>query len=88
MKAKHLDRKFDSGHDITRHLDTPRHRRPNQQKKRVSLTLPLWMLHALDKQAHRLNVSRQSLIKIYIAERLERTTTDLTAAPPSESDGR
>jgi len=73
MKAKHLDRKFDSGHDITPYLDMPRHRRPNQQKKRVSLTLPLWMVHILDKQAHRLNVSRQSLTKISTADRLERT---------------
>ena len=73
MKAKHLGRKFDSGHDITPYLDMPRHRRPNQQKTRISLTLPLWMVHALDKQAHRLAISRQSLFKIYIAERLERT---------------
>jgi hypothetical protein len=88
MKAKHLDRKFDNGQDITRHLDTSRHRRPNQQKKRVSLTLPLWMVHVLDKQANRLAVSRQSLIKICIAERLQHTTANLTASPPTKSDGR
>ena len=71
----------------TPHLDAPRHRHPNQQKKRVSLTLPLWMVHALDKQANRLAVSRQSLIKICIAQRLQHTTPNLTASPPAESDG-
>ncbi|MBN2133204.1 MAG: hypothetical protein JW741_27130 [Sedimentisphaerales bacterium] len=84
MKAKHLDRKFDTGQDITRHLDTSRQRRPNQQKKRLSLTLPLWMVHILDKQANRLAISRQALIKICIAERLERTTPTGAPTPPTE----
>ena len=88
MKAKHLDRKFDTGQDMTRYLDTSHQRRPNQQKKRVSLTLPLWMAHILDKHTNLLTVSRQSLIKICIAKRLQRTTTNLPASPPAKSNGR
>lgn len=72
MKAKDLDRQFDAGQDITEHLDHAKARRPNQQQKRVNVDFPLWMVESLDKEARRLGVPRQSIIKLWIAERLEK----------------
>ena len=71
MKAKDLDSKFESGEDITRFLDLPEARRPGQEQKRVNVDFPLWMIQRLDKEAKRLGVPRQSIIKIWIAERLK-----------------
>jgi len=71
MKAKDLDKKFDSGEDITEFLDTSNAKRPGQDQKRVNVDFPIWMIHSLDKEAKRLGVPRQSLIKIWIAERLK-----------------
>ena len=70
MKAEDLDKKFDSGEDITEFLDISNARRPGQEQKRVNVDFPVWMIHDLDKEAKRLGVPRQSLIKIWIAERL------------------
>ena len=74
MKAKDLDEKFDTGEDITGSLDISKERRPGQAKKRVNVDFPTWIIDRLDKEARRLNVPRQSLIKIWIAERLEKST--------------
>ncbi len=73
MKAKSLDRQFDEGRDITEHLDLSKSRRPLQDMRRVNVDFPLWMVRSLDKEASRLGVSRQSVIKIWLAERLETT---------------
>ncbi len=70
MKAKDLDKKFDSAENITEFLDMSNARRPGQEQKRVNVDFPVWMIHDLDKEAKRLGVPRQSLIKIWIAERL------------------
>jgi len=75
MKARELDRRFHSGEDVTKYLDLARARRPNQEQKRVNVDFPLWMIHSLDKEAKRLGVPRQSLIKVLIAQRLERADT-------------
>jgi len=72
MKAKELDRKFDEGEDISRHLDIKKARRPEQEQKRVNVDFPLWMIQLLDKEARRLGVPRQSIIKVWVAERLEK----------------
>lgn len=72
MKARELDKKFDAGEDITKHLDLPKARRPKQEQKRVNVDFPLWMVHSLDKEAKRLGVPRQSLIKMCIARHLEK----------------
>jgi hypothetical protein len=48
-------------------------RRPVQEQKRVNVDFPIWMIHFLDKEAERLGVPRQSLIKVWVAERLEKT---------------
>lgn len=71
MKAKDLDKKFDSGEDITEFLDIAKARRPGRDQKRVNVDFPAWMIHSLDKEAKRLGVPRQSIIKIWIAERLK-----------------
>ena len=75
MKAKDLDKKFDSGEDITEFLDISNAKRPGQAQKRVNVDFPVWMIHSLDKEARRLGVPRQSLIKIWIAERLKEVSS-------------
>lgn len=72
MKAEELDQKFDAGEDITRYLDLSKARRPEQEQKRVNVDFPLWMVQSLDKEAKRLGVPRQSIIKLWVAERLEK----------------
>jgi hypothetical protein len=72
MKASTFDRKFDAGEDVTHALDLGKARRPKQAHKRVNVDFPLWMIEALDKEASRLGVTRQSIIKVWLAERLER----------------
>ena len=74
MKAKELDKKFDIGEDISRVLDLSRARRTNQEPKRVNVDFPSWMIHSLDKEADRLGVTRQSIIKVWISERLKEKT--------------
>lgn len=73
MKAKELDNKFDEGKSVLGHLDLSKARRPNQEQKRVTVDFPLWMIQSLDKEARRLGVPRQSIIKIWLAERLNKS---------------
>lgn len=72
MKAKELDNKFDAGEDIIKHLDLSKAQRPAHAQKRVNVDFPVWMIHSLDREASRLGVPRQSLIKVLIAEHLEK----------------
>ncbi len=71
MKTKALDKKFDAGEDISKYLDLSRATRPGQDQKRVNVDFPVWMIDSLDKEAKRLGVTRQSIIKVWIAERLQ-----------------
>lgn len=76
MKAKTFDRKFDENRrDILEDLDPASAKRPNQSPKRVNVDFPEWMIASLDKEARRLGVTRQSIIKIWLAERLEKERT-------------
>ena len=75
MKAEEFDKLFDEGKDITHLLDLSSARRPNQELKRVNVDFPIWMVNKLDREAKRLGVTRQSIIKIWLAERLERIRT-------------
>ena len=61
----------DSGKSVLDHLDVKRAKRPGQEQKRVNVDLPVWMIHRLDKEARKLGVPRQSLIKVWIADRLQ-----------------
>ncbi len=74
MKAEKFDKKFDNGEDISEYLDVEKARRPGLEQKRVNVDFPKWMIHSLDKEAKRLGVTRQSIIKIWIAERLKHTS--------------
>lgn len=74
MKAKTFDANFDQGKDVTDALDLAKARRPLQGLKRVNVDFPAWMVESLDKEARRLGVTRQSIIKLWLAERLEQST--------------
>ena len=74
MKAKDFDRKFDAGERILEQLDLSKARRPKQKLKRVNVDFPTWMIQSLDKEARRLGVPRQSIIKMWLAERLQKNT--------------
>jgi hypothetical protein len=74
MKAREFDKRFDEGEDVSKYLDMTRARRPGQEQKRVNVDFPLWMVHLLDKEAKRLGVPRQSIIKVWVAERLEKAS--------------
>lgn len=71
MKAKELDKKFDDGEDILEHLDLSTIKKPGLEPKEINLSFPSWMIEELDKEANRLGVERQSLIKFWISERLD-----------------
>lgn len=70
MKARTFDRKFDAGKKITDQLDLAKVRRPNTEAKRVNVDFPMWMVRSIDREARRLGVTRQSLIKLWLADRL------------------
>ena len=72
MKARKFDEKFDRGEDLTRYLDLSRVRRAGRETRRVNVDFPAWMIESLDHEAGRLGVTRQSIIKMWLAERLER----------------
>jgi hypothetical protein len=71
MKAKILEKMFDEGKDITPHLALSKIRRPGHEQRRVNVDFPNWIIESLDAQASRLGVTRQSVIKMWIAERLK-----------------
>jgi hypothetical protein len=75
MKAKDFDKKFDEEKSIVKHLDLSKARRPEQEQKRVNVDFPIWMIHSLDKEAKRLGVPRQSIIKIWLADRLQQASS-------------
>ena len=70
IEAQELDEKFDNGEDVNAYVDWSKARRPNQEARRVNVDFPAWMVRDLDKEAGRLGVTRQSLIKMWIAEKL------------------
>jgi len=77
MKAKTLDKKFDDNkEDILDDFDLSKARRPNQEQKRVNVDFPTWMISSLDKEAKHLGVTRQSIIKVWLAERLEKIASN------------
>lgn len=65
---------FDEGEDFSKYLNLSKVRRPKQEQKRVNVDFPLWMIQLLDKEAIRLGVPRQSIIKVWLAERLEKVS--------------
>jgi hypothetical protein len=76
MKAKTFDADFDGGRDVTGALDLSKARRPLQEQKRVNVDFPSWMIESPDREAGRLGVTRQSIIKVWLAERLAQTASE------------
>jgi hypothetical protein len=71
MKASEFDKKFDDGESIISELDIIRARRPGEEARRINVDFPAWMVESLDKEARRMGVTRQSVIKMWLAERLQ-----------------
>jgi hypothetical protein len=82
ITAEELDRRFDAGEDISQYLDWENARRPGLEQRRVNVDLPLWMIGSLDREAKRVGVTRQSIVKVWLAERLkaEQSGADQPAA--------
>ena len=72
MKTTELDKRFDAGEDVSDVIAWDSARRINQEPRRVNVDFPAWMVSSMDREADRLGISRQALIKAWIAERLER----------------
>ena len=77
MKAKKFEQQFDEDVDVTASLDLSKAKRVLQAQKRVNVDFPTWMIDSLDREASKLGVTRQSVIKVWLAERLEATTSNL-----------
>ena len=77
MKAKNFEQQFDEGVDLSASLDLSKAKRVLQEQRRVNVDFPTWMIDSLDKEASKLGVTRQSVIKIWLAERLEATASNL-----------
>ena len=76
MKAKDFEQQFDEDVDLTASLDLSKARRVLQAQKRVNVDFPTWMIDSLDREASNLGVTRQSLVKVRVAERLEASASD------------
>ena len=77
MKAKKFEQLFDEGIDITASLDLSKGKRVLQEQKRVNVDFPTWMIDSLGREASKLGVTRQSVIKVWLAERLEAMASNL-----------
>ncbi len=71
IKATDLDRAFDDGEEVLQHFDRAKATRPNLESRRVNVDFPAWMVEGLDARAAHLGITRQALIKMWIADRLE-----------------
>ena len=71
MNAEEIDKKFDAGENITDFMDMSLAVRPGYVNKRVNVDFPVWMIQMMDKESKRLGVTRQSIIKIWISEKLK-----------------
>ena len=77
MKAKKFEQQFEEDIDITASLELYNAKRVLQEQKRVNVDFPTWMIDSLDREASKLGVTRQSVIKVWLAERLEATASNL-----------
>jgi len=83
ISANDFDRLFDDGHDISEFLNPSSSRRPNLEIKRVNVDFPQWMVHRLDREARLLGVTRQSIIKTWIGDRIASKDTESTTSVES-----
>jgi Ribbon-helix-helix protein, copG family len=75
MDVEELDRKFDEGEDILEYFDISTLRHPGLEPQSIEISVPQWMVAALDEKAQRLGIQRDAIIKLWLAERLEATPT-------------
>jgi len=87
MKAKTFDRKFDEGKNVTESLDLTKAKRPLHAQKRVNVDFPTWMILRLDREARRVGVTRQSIIKVWLAERLENSASNKSSNSDASDAG-
>ena len=71
ISAEEFDRRFDAGEDISKYVDWEAARPLNEESKRVNVDFPVWMLKALDREASRLGISRQAVIKVMVDNQLQ-----------------
>jgi hypothetical protein len=71
MKATDFDKKFDDNEDVTGLLDLSKAKRPGLEVKRINVDFPEWMVESMDQEANRIGTTRQSLIKFWVADRLD-----------------
>lgn len=88
MKARKFDRDFDAGKSVTGSLDLAAGRRPLQEQRRVNVDFPTWMIDGLDREAGRLGVTRQSIIKVWLAERLRGSASNQSIQSGAQQTGR
>ena len=62
---------FDAGEDMEKYFDFSKAYSPNKELKRVNVDFPAWMVGGLDREAARLGINRQAVIKTWISERLD-----------------
>jgi hypothetical protein len=75
MKASEFDRLFEAGESTVEYLDKTQLKRPGLEQRRITVDFPVWMVHQLDKEATRLGITRQSIIKMWISEKISAKTT-------------
>lgn len=88
LKARDFGDDFDDGKDVSKHLDLSKARRVKHEQRRVNVDFPTWMIESLDKEASRVGVTRQSIIKLWLAERLQRADPSTSARSDQPSAGR
>jgi hypothetical protein len=80
MNSYELDQRFDNGESILEALDLSQASRQRLELRIVNIDFPLWMVEQLDREASRMGVSRQSIIKMWLAERLDRSLQPMDPA--------
>ncbi len=88
MKAKKFDSDFAAGKSIIRSLDLDQAKRPKHEQRRVNVDFPTWMIEQLDREAERIGVTRQSIIKMWLAERLGEAASHHAMEPDAHQAGR
>jgi hypothetical protein len=71
ITAAEFDKRFEAGEELTEYLDLDHAIRPGLEQKRVSVDFPVWMVQQLDTVARKLGITRQSVIKVFISEKLK-----------------
>jgi hypothetical protein len=86
MKAKELDEKFDNNENVLEYFDLTNIRRPGWENQELNIEFPQWMIQAIEREARRLGVNSESLIKVWIGERLEKyLAVAVTDLPPTNN---